>query len=128
MFGINLSYRCNHLGDTPFLNQNDFIAQREFNDRIAFGGWSIDLHPPQGVYSTESGSKHMQPDGINHIPFRSLYSANVSNLLFAGRNISASHAAFGTTRVMATCALRHLNTSWCIKHWCNLLFCKYRSL
>ncbi|WP_379151120.1 FAD-dependent oxidoreductase [Paenibacillus sp. sgz5001063] len=87
------------------LNQNDIIAQREFNDRIAFGGWSIDLHPPQGVYSTESGSKHMQPDGIYHIPFRSLYSANVSNLLFAGRNISASHVAFGTTRVMATCAV-----------------------
>ncbi|AJY75336.1 FAD-dependent oxidoreductase [Paenibacillus beijingensis] len=87
------------------LNQNDIIAQREFEDRVAFGGWSIDLHPPQGVYSTESGSKHLHADGIYHIPFRSLYSVNVSNLLFAGRNISASHVAFGTTRVMATCAV-----------------------
>ncbi|OXM82370.1 FAD-dependent oxidoreductase [Paenibacillus rigui] len=87
------------------LNQNDIIAQRPFEDRIAFGGWSIDLHPPQGMYSTESGSKHLHADGIYHIPFRSLYSANVSNLLFAGRNISASHVAFGTTRVMATCAV-----------------------
>ncbi|MCR8631627.1 FAD-dependent oxidoreductase [Paenibacillus radicis (ex Xue et al. 2023)] len=87
------------------LNQNDIIAQREFEDRVAFGGWSIDLHPPQGMYSTESGSKHMHMDGSYHIPFRSLYSINVSNLLFAGRNISASHVAFGTTRVMATCAV-----------------------
>ncbi|WP_284642329.1 FAD-dependent oxidoreductase [Paenibacillus silviterrae] len=87
------------------LNQNDIIAQREFEDRIAFGGWSIDLHPPQGMYSTESGSKHMHMDGNYHIPFRSTYSVNVRNMMFAGRNISASHVAFGTTRVMATCAV-----------------------
>ncbi|NBD24734.1 FAD-dependent oxidoreductase [Paenibacillus glycinis] len=92
------------LGDYV-LNQNDIVAQREFEDRVAFGGWSIDLHPPQGMYSTESGSKHMHMDGVYHIPFRSLYSVNVRNLLMAGRDISASHVAFGTTRVMATCAV-----------------------
>lgn len=92
------------LGDTV-LTQNDIIAQRPFEDRIAFGGWSIDLHPPQGMYAEQSGSKHLHPDGIYHIPFGSLYSRNVKNLLFAGRNISASHVAFGTTRVMATCAV-----------------------
>ncbi|MBB6670005.1 FAD-dependent oxidoreductase [Cohnella nanjingensis] len=87
------------------LNQNDILAQREFEDRVAFGGWSIDLHPPQGVYATEAGSKHLHMDGNYHIPFRSLYSANVNNMLMAGRDISASHVAFGTTRVMATCAV-----------------------
>ncbi|MEK4295733.1 pyridine nucleotide-disulfide oxidoreductase [Paenibacillus odorifer] len=87
------------------LNQNDIVAQREFEDGVAFGGWSIDLHPPQGMYSTESGSKHLHADGVYHIPFRSLYSVNVNNLIMAGRNISASHVAFGTTRVMATCAV-----------------------
>ncbi|WP_256761929.1 FAD-dependent oxidoreductase [Cohnella sp. WQ 127256] len=87
------------------LNQNDVLGQVPFVDRIAFGGWSIDLHPPQGMYADESGSKHMHADGIYHIPYRSLYSTNVANLLFAGRNVSASHVAFGTTRVMATCAL-----------------------
>ncbi|MGF9695917.1 FAD-dependent oxidoreductase [Paenibacillus sp. MABNR03] len=87
------------------LNQNDILAQEPFADRVAFGGWSIDLHPPQGMYAETSGSKHMHADGIYHIPYRSLYSVNVSNLLFAGRNVSASHVAFGTTRVMATCAV-----------------------
>lgn len=87
------------------LNQNDIISQEPFADRVAFGGWSIDLHPPQGMYAEASGSKHMHADGNYHIPYRSLYSANVSNLLFAGRNISATHVAFGTTRVMATCAI-----------------------
>src|SRR5690606_38188594 len=87
------------------LTQNDIVAQVPFEDRVAFGGWSIDLHPPQGMYAEESGSKHFHADGIYHIPFRSLYSNNVDNLLFAGRNISATHVAFGTTRVMATCAV-----------------------
>lgn len=87
------------------LKQGDILAQEPFKDRIGFGGWSIDLHPPQGVYAEESGSKHLHSDGVYHIPFRSLYSVNVSNLLFAGRNVSASHVAFGTIRVMATCAV-----------------------
>ncbi|TMV44699.1 FAD-dependent oxidoreductase [Paenibacillus mesophilus] len=87
------------------LTQNDILGQVPFDDRIAFGGWSIDLHPPQGMYAEESGSKHWHADGNYHIPFRSLYSVNVANMLMAGRNISASHVAFGTTRVMATCAV-----------------------
>lgn len=87
------------------LNQNDVVAQRPFEDRVAFGGWSIDLHPPQGMYASTGGSKHLHLDGIYHIPYRSLYSRNVSNLMMAGRNISATHIAFGTTRVMATCAV-----------------------
>ncbi|MGC5771653.1 FAD-dependent oxidoreductase [Paenibacillus pabuli] len=87
------------------LTQNDIISQREFPDAVAFGGWSIDLHPPQGMYAEASGSKHMHADGVYHVPFRSLYSANVRNMLMAGRDISASHVAFGTTRVMATCAV-----------------------
>jgi len=85
------------------LNQNDIENQTPFDDRVAFGGWSIDLHHPKGMYG-DIPSKHYQPDGIYHIPFRSLYSVNVRNLLFAGRNISATHIAFGSTRVQGTCA------------------------
>jgi hypothetical protein len=91
------------LGD-HVLTQQDILEQREFDDPVAFGGWSIDLHPPQGVYSAERGSQHLFSDGVYAIPYRSLYSRNIANLLFAGRNISASHVAFGSTRVMATCA------------------------
>ncbi len=39
------------------------------------------------------------------IPFGTLYSINVPNLMFAGRNISATHAAMSSTRVMATCSI-----------------------
>ncbi|MFJ1787047.1 FAD-dependent oxidoreductase [Streptomyces anulatus] len=87
------------------LTQQDIIEQTRFPDTIGFGGWSIDLHPAGGMYAEGDGSKHLFSAGLYHIPFRSLYSRNVSNLLLAGRDISASHVAFGTTRVMATCAV-----------------------
>jgi hypothetical protein len=86
------------------LTQNDILSQRELPDQVAFGGWSIDLHPPGGMYATEGGAKQRFAEGVYPIPYRSLYSRNVGNLLMAGRNISASHVAFGSTRVMATCA------------------------
>ncbi|MFF9348933.1 FAD-dependent oxidoreductase [Streptomyces sp. NPDC014734] len=91
------------LGD-HVLTQTDIMGQEPFGDRVAFGGWSIDLHPVEGMYATRPGAHQTYSDGVYHIPFRSLYSRNVRNLLFAGRNISATHIAFGTTRVMATCA------------------------
>lgn len=92
------------LGD-HILTQHDVLGQPLFDDRVAFGGWSIDLHPPGGMYASELGSRHWHPDGTYHIPLRSLFSRNVSNMWMAGRNISATHVAFGTTRVMATCAV-----------------------
>ncbi len=87
------------------LTQHDILAQTPFDDRVAFGGWSIDLHPPAGMYANAGGSRHWYPDGPYDIPFGSLHGPDVRNLLFAGRDISASHVAFGTTRVMATCAV-----------------------
>ncbi|QNO38363.1 FAD-dependent oxidoreductase [Protaetiibacter sp. SSC-01] len=90
------------LGD-HVLTQNDILDQTEFDDAVAFGGWSIDLHPVEGMYATEAGAHQRYSDGIYGIPFRSYYSRNVANLLMAGRDISASHVAFGSSRVMATC-------------------------
>lgn len=86
------------------LRQQDVLDQVEFDDGVAFGGWSIDLHPAEGMYATGAGAIQRFSDGLFEIPFRSLYSANVSNLLMAGRNVSATHVAFGAARVMATCA------------------------
>lgn len=86
------------------LHQGDIIDQTEFDDSIAYGGWSIDLHPAEGMYSIGAGAVQRFSNGVFEIPYRSLYSANVENLLMAGRNISATHIAFGAARVMATCA------------------------
>ncbi|QMU97281.1 FAD-dependent oxidoreductase [Microbacterium esteraromaticum] len=90
------------LGD-HVLTQNDILDQVDHHDDVAFGGWSIDLHPVEGMYATAAGAHQRYSDGIYGIPFRSYYSRNIDNLLIAGRDISATHVAFGSTRVMATC-------------------------
>jgi hypothetical protein len=84
------------------LTQQDIIEQRTHFDAVAFGGWSIDLHPADGVFSEKSPCNQWHSKGVFQIPYRSLYSKNVKNLFFAGRLISVSHVAFGSTRVMGT--------------------------
>ncbi|NQU10641.1 FAD-dependent oxidoreductase, partial [bacterium] len=75
-------------------------------DDVAYGGWPIDTHPPAGVdaVTEQPCTQQFVPDCYG-IPLRALYSRNVANLLFAGRNISATHVAFASTRVMAPCAV-----------------------
>lgn len=86
------------------LAQPDLIEQRLHADAVSFGGWAIDLHPSDGVYSEKPSCQQWHAKGVYQIPYRCLYSRNVTNLFLAGRIISASHIAFGSTRVMATCA------------------------
>jgi len=85
------------------MTQHDLVEQHKHHDAIAFGGWSIDLHPADGVYSERPGCNQWHSKGIFQIPYRSIYSKNIKNLFLAGRIISVSHVAFGATRVMATC-------------------------
>lgn len=88
------------------LTQDDLIQGRRFEDAVAYGGWPLDLHPPSGIDAVEEAPcRHIHLDGLYTIPLRALYSRNVENLFFAGRNISATHVAFASTRVMATCAV-----------------------
>lgn len=84
------------------LSQRDLIEQRTHPDAVAYGGWSIDLHPADGVFSERQPCNQWHSKGIFQIPYRTLYSKNIKNLFFAGRIISVSHVAFGATRVMAT--------------------------
>jgi len=86
------------------LTQQDIVEQRQHEDAVSFGGWAIDLHPSDGVYSAQPGCTQWHSKGVYQIPYRVMYSRNVPNLFLTGRLISASHIAFGSTRVMATCA------------------------
>ena len=86
------------------LNQRDVVERLSQKDTVTYGGWSLDLHPADGIYSDLPPCVQWHAKGIYPIPYRSLYSRNVGNLSLAGRIISASHVAFGSTRVMGTCA------------------------
>jgi hypothetical protein len=89
------------------LTQNDIESEGRFEDLVAYGGWTMDDHHPAGFRSARIGA----PPTIYHpgpspygIPYRSLYSQHVPNLMFAGRCHSATHAALSSTRVMGTCS------------------------
>ena len=84
------------------LKQQDVLGQTHFDDAIAYGGWAIDLHPAAGVYSTYPSCTQYHSKGIYPIPYRCIYSRNISNLFLGGRLISVSHVAFGSTRVIST--------------------------
>jgi len=94
------------VGDS-MLTQHEILQTARFEDGVAYGGWPIDLHPPEGVFgkSHPGSTPPFYFPRTYQIPFRCLYSRNIENLMLAGRNISVSHVALGTTRVMATCGL-----------------------
>jgi len=89
------------------LSEGDLLEHRHFDDAVAYGGWSLDEHCPGGIENLKDRPSffHYRFDRVYEIPFRCLYSKNISNLLFAGRNISQTHIALSSTRVQGTCAL-----------------------
>lgn len=97
-----------YIGDY-MLKQDDVEKHPVFPDTVAYGGWQIDDHLPGGfAMDAVDGGKHLRKRRLSEpytIPFRSIYSTNIENLMFAGRNISATHVAIATTRVMGTCGI-----------------------
>jgi len=88
------------------LAQQEVMSGATFDDQVAYGGWWVDLHPPEGMDAVdEEPCVQIDFPALFGIPLRSLYSRNVGNLFFAGRNVSATHVAFASTRVMGTCAV-----------------------
>ncbi|MEO0795573.1 MAG: FAD-dependent oxidoreductase [Verrucomicrobiota bacterium] len=105
------------------IKQQDLIEQRQFDDVIAHGGWALDLHPADGIYSNQPGCTQWHAKGVYGMPLRSFYSRNIDNLFLAGRIVSATHVAFGSTRVMLTCAAGGVGVGAsaveCLKGGCN---------
>lgn len=94
-----------YIGKTV-ITENDVKKGGIKDKAIAYAGWSMDDHFPQGFYY-EGGHPtiyHPAPSPWM-IPFGAIVSASKDNLLFAGRNISVTHAALSSSRVMATCGL-----------------------
>lgn len=96
-----------YVGDY-IMTEADVKSGGHFEDEIAYGGWPMDDHNPYGMRKNDEACAPSvmipvsEPYGI---PIRCLYSKNIKNLMFAGRNISVTHVALSSTRVMATCAL-----------------------
>ena len=88
------------------LTEQDVRSNRIFDDAVAYGGWPMDEHVRGGIMDFDKmPSRVFGFDGCYTIPYRCYCSKNVENLMMAGRDISASKMAFGTVRVMGTCAV-----------------------
>ena len=87
------------------MSQKDYAEKIQHPDTIAYAGWTIDDHHPQGFWVKGPGAFHAYRYKVS-IPYRILYSRNVDNLMMAGRDVSVTHAALGGLRVMrTTCVL-----------------------
>lgn len=93
-------------GDHILTQQDVMGLNGDLRDAVAIGGWPLDEHPPEGFDDPNKRPfVSIKLPEVYNIPFRSLYSKDISNLMMAGRNASCSHVAFTSTRVMATCAV-----------------------
>ena len=103
-----------------FMTENDVQEKKVFEDEVGFGGWFVDLHTPGGLLAKNSEPSSASEGGEYNtfneysvksycgpygFPLRILIAKGVDNLMMAGRNISATHAALGTLRVMGTTAV-----------------------
>lgn len=86
------------------LSMPDIEDQVHFDDAVAYGGWGFDHHPAGGFFDNVNPSYHVYHAGPYNIPLRCLYSRTIPNLYIAGRDISVTHYALSSTRVMLTCA------------------------
>jgi hypothetical protein len=97
------------------LTQEDIVERREFPDGFVPTTWDIDLHYPREQYAKKTPEnpfisraefgRHVDRRNGYPVPYRCFYSKNVENLFMAGRNISVTHQALGTIRVMRTCGM-----------------------
>jgi len=93
------------MGDV-ILKEQDILNRTGYPDASFTTTWGIDLHYP--VKSDDFTGEPFR--SVAHtvkidpyaVPYRCLYSRNVSNMFMAGRNISVTHVALGTVRVMRT--------------------------
>ena len=102
------------LGDV-ILTEEDIVSKKPFDDGCVLTTWSIDLHYPNEQYVKNFPDNPfiavaVHGKGVDRkkgypIPYRCFYSRNIENLFMAGRNISVTHEALGTIRVMKTCGM-----------------------
>ncbi len=102
------------IGDVV-LSESDIVAKKEFPDGCVLTTWSVDLHYPKEEYlgkykdnpfiSVAHHNRAIDRRIGYPVPYRCFYSRNINNLFTSGRNISVTHEALGTVRVMKTCGM-----------------------
>ncbi len=92
------------------LTENDLRDFVIYPDGCVSTSWYIDDHEPDPENAKRFKEPWLScgkltPLDFYPIPFRCLYNKDIRNMFMAGRDISVSHLALGTVRVMRTCAM-----------------------
>ncbi|MBQ2417694.1 MAG: FAD-dependent oxidoreductase [Alistipes sp.] len=93
------------------LREQDLTRPIRHEDETCTTTWRIDQHYPMEKNSREYPNQEwlsygvLTPIDFYALPYRCFYSKDISNMFMAGRNISVTHIALGSTRVMRTCGL-----------------------
>ena len=116
------------MGD-HILTYDDIFEERPYPDGTCCTTWAIDLHYPMPANERNYDGEPFRSICTHDkhypypIPYRCFYSRNVPNLFMAGRDISVTHVALGTTRVMRTHGMMGevvgMAASICKKHGCD---------
>ena len=93
MLGARESWR---IKGKYFLVEDDYHNQSRFPDAVCRTAWFIDAHG-------EKISEKLPKGGFYEIPYRSLITDKISNLIVAGRCISASFILQASMRIQPTC-------------------------
>ena len=96
--GVRESFRIEGM---ETLTEDDILGQRSYNDGVATGTWYMDLHPNETTIDSANSEPAKWP-GVYDIRYGTLVSANLTNLLVAGRCHSATRNAASSSRVTAT--------------------------
>ena len=116
------------LGD--FILDQNHLRSKDFQpDGTCTATWTLDLHEPKTAKETKFDGEPYRSNSLNEkiwpypVPYRCLYSRNVPNLFMAGRDISVTHIALGTTRLMRTHGMMGevvgMAAAVCKKHGCD---------
>ena len=93
MLGARESWR---IKGKYFLVEDDYHNQSRFPDAVCRTAWFIDAHG-------EKVSEKLPEGGFYEIPYRSLITEKISNLIVTGRCISASFILQASMRIQPTC-------------------------
>ncbi len=114
------------MGDLLLTDQH-LLSSTAFDDGLIATGWDMDVHIPHKDFKNQypedpyiSYDLHTKYKIPYLLPYRILYSRNINNLFMAGRDVSVTHEALGSVRVMRTGGLMGevvgLAAYLCIRH------------
>lgn len=102
------------------LVEGEVVDRKVFSDRVGYFVWKLDVHHPDGIFSTGSPYDYETNVSPASIPLRILYSKDVPNMFMAGRNVSVTAVTLGTARVQGTTGMmgQIIGTAaaMCLKH------------